>query len=231
MHSIVSDCIIIPGLPPLVQECHKFIKVSLPLVSVGKLCINGIIVVFNDSTVTVMTKSGRTILQGKRDPFHNLYMMPVSQATCSPPKVGPPLLPPTCLFPEPPSLIHQRATSAYELRTVPALISYLHVCASFLPKDTFIDAINAGFYSSWPGLSAPRVRKHLKKSKSTTSGHMKLIRHGIRPYNKKCTKKHSVGVMLLDPNNKDDLKNLIAKDLRVVSPSRRLVVINTFLLC
>ena len=42
---------------------------------------------------------------------------------------------------------------------------------------------------------------------------MKLIRRGIRPSNKKRTKKHSVGVMLLDPNNEDDLKNLIAMDL------------------
>ena len=83
-------------------------------------------------------------------------------------------------------------------------------------QNTFINAINAGFYSSWPGLSALRVRKHLKKSESTISSHMKLIRCGICLSNKKCTKKHSVGVMLLDPKNEDDLKNLIAMDL----PSR-----------
>ena len=45
---------------------------------------------------------------------------------------------------------------------------------------TWIDAINKGWYSTWTGLTASRVRKHFEPSQHTSMGHMKMISKGIR---------------------------------------------------
>ena len=54
------------------------------------------------------------------------------------------------------------ATNAYTISCVPALISYLHACAGFPVVTTWIKATNKGWYSTWPGLTVSRVRKHLE---------------------------------------------------------------------
>lgn len=160
MKLTVTNRIIIPDILAPARECNKFAKVSLPLMSVGKFCQYGMRVIFDETSV-VKNMQGQIVLQGKRDPFRNLYTIPVAQSTDVPPKVETHLAP-TRLFPDPPSLIRQRAASAYKVRTVPALISYLHAAAGFLPKDTFIAGVNEGFYTTWSGLNDPQVRKHFK---------------------------------------------------------------------
>ena len=72
------------------------------------------------------------------------------------------------------------AANAYTISCVPALISYLHACAGFPVTETWIDAINKGWYSTWPGLTASRVQKHLEPSEHTSMGHMKILSKGIR---------------------------------------------------
>ena len=68
------------------------------------------------------------------------------------------------------------AYNAYELRVLPQLIQYLHGAAGFIPKLSWIDAINAGFYATWPGLTADCVQRFLpNKNEATIMGHQKLI--------------------------------------------------------
>jgi len=43
--------------------------------------------------------------------------------------------------------------NAYEIHAVPVLISYIHATAGFLAKETWLRAIEAILYSSWPGIS------------------------------------------------------------------------------
>ena len=107
------------------------------------------------------------------------------------------------------------ANNAYELRAVPALISYLHACTGFIPKETWLDGIAKGYYNTWPGITVQSVRKHLKKSEITTLGHQKLIRQNICPTHKKPRSKvHDVGVVIVDTNEMDEtMKNMVAMDL------------------
>ena len=73
------------------------------------------------------------------------------------------------------------AANAYEIRVAPPLIAYLHAAAGYPPKSSFIRAINAGFYATWPGLTAARVRKHLPgKVDETAMGHLNMVRQHIR---------------------------------------------------
>jgi hypothetical protein len=170
MHSAATDVFYLKGAPIEARRCKKFYEVSLPLVSVGKLCVYGMTVKFNAVGVYVY-KDGKEILRGRRDPLRNLYMLPVggSRNITSITRV------PRYTA----NLTNKIAANAYELRAVPALISYLHGCAGYIPKETWITGIDAGYYTTWPGLTATRVRKYLQKSEHTVMGHMKQIRQGI----------------------------------------------------
>ena len=72
------------------------------------------------------------------------------------------------------------ACSAYKQQAVPALIRYLHACAGYPTKETWIKAINAGYYLTWPGLTAARVRRFLPKTEETAIGHMQAQRGHVR---------------------------------------------------
>ena len=129
--------------------------------------------------------------------------------------------------------------NAYEIQAVPVLISYLHVTTSFPAKETWLRAVEANFYSSWPGISLPRVRRHLTEPEPTTFGHLKLIRKIIRSTQPKPVPPptiprstvHNIDVNVVDtkdlasnPELKNliasnpELKNLIATDLPVRYP-------------
>lgn len=107
------------------------------------------------------------------------------------------------------------AANAYEIHAVPALISYLHACAGFIPKETWLWRIDAGFYMGWASLTSERVQKYLPKSEITMLGHLKMVRKGIRPtLGKLRSKIHDIGVGIIDTANiQNDVKNLIAFNL------------------
>lgn len=107
-------------------------------------------------------------------------------------------------------MANARALNAYELRIIPQLIRYLHGAAGFLPKSTWLDAINAGFYSTWPGLTAARVRQYLPDTNEVTvMGQQKLIRQGICSTTKPPrSRKHKVKVSIVD-----NISNTTSMDL------------------
>ena len=52
------------------------------------------------------------------------------------------------------------------------ITTYLH-CACFSPApSTWTTAIDAGFFSTWPGLTSQLVRQNLPKSVATAKGHL-----------------------------------------------------------
>jgi len=63
---------------------------------------------------------------------------------------------------------------------MPQTIRYLHAAAGFPVKDTWIDAVNNGHYSTWPGLTAKAIKKHFPESVETQKGHMKKQRQNVR---------------------------------------------------
>ena len=69
------------------------------------------------------------------------------------------------------------------------LAKYLHACAGYPVIETWIKAIKAGYYASWPKLDRFRgakwIQKHLSRSIITAMGHMKATRQGIRSTKKK----------------------------------------------
>jgi len=74
----------------------------------------------------------------------------------------------------------EKANNVYSLPSIQQSIKFLHAAAGFPVKDTWLDAIKAGNYVSWPGLTAAAVQKHYPDSDETQKGHMKKQRQGVR---------------------------------------------------
>ena len=191
------------------RTCKKIVQVKLLLVSVGKLCTNGMLVLFDANSVNVFNQQTRQIVaQGKRDIRSNIYMIPVADAGAQGVKGFTPTGTDAAQGVIPQNTF---ANNVYEIRVVPALISYLHACTGFSPKLTWIRAIEAEFFTTWPGLTADRVRQYLGKLETTTMGHQRMIHQNIQPTNKGTRSRvHDVCVTMTDD---DDMRNMIAMDL------------------
>jgi hypothetical protein len=74
----------------------------------------------------------------------------------------------------------EEANNVYSLPSIQQCIKYLHAAAGFPVKETWLDAIKAGNYVTWPGLTAAAVQKHFSDSDETQKGHMKKQRQGVR---------------------------------------------------
>ena len=74
----------------------------------------------------------------------------------------------------------EQANNAYDLPSISQTVRYLHTAATFPVKDTWIKAIKAGNYNSWPTITPTTVRRHFPESDKTKGGHMKQQRQGVR---------------------------------------------------
>jgi hypothetical protein len=52
--------------------------------------------------------------------------------------------------------------------------------AGFPPKETFLEAVRAGNYATWPGLTTTLIHKHFLDLDETQKGHMKGKWKGVR---------------------------------------------------
>jgi hypothetical protein len=57
---------------------------------------------------------------------------------------------------------------------------YYHAAMGFPPKETFLDAVSAGNYTTWPGLMTQLINKHFPDFNETQKGHMKGQRQGVQ---------------------------------------------------
>ena len=73
-----------------------------------------------------------------------------------------------------------QAFSAYDIPSVEALIRYFHAAEGFPVRDTWLKAIKAGNFASWPGLTYQNLAKSFPKTYDTLKGHMVQVRQEIR---------------------------------------------------
>ena len=81
----------------------------------------------------------------------------------------------------------EAAANVYNLPSIAQVIKYHHAAAGFPTKDTWVKAIKAGFYVSWPGLTAEAASKHFPESEETQKGHLKKQRQNVRSTKRKVT--------------------------------------------
>jgi hypothetical protein len=72
------------------------------------------------------------------------------------------------------------ANNVHRLRTKEQLCDYLHRAAGHPVKKTWLAAIKAGEYATWPGLTYELVSSHLYDTEETAMGHLHKRRQNIR---------------------------------------------------
>jgi hypothetical protein len=77
-------------------------------------------------------------------------------------------------------LVCEHANNVHEMRNKSDLIAYLHHACFSPTKSTWLKAINADYFATWPGLTAELVSKHLPQSIATAKGHLRQERQNLR---------------------------------------------------
>ena len=94
--------------------------------------------------------------------------------------------------------------NAFAMATNPDLAMYYHRAAFSPVPTTFISAINKGNFSTWPGLTAELISKHLPKSLATAKCHNKLARQNVRstrPQEPPVARTKTVQITVVEPSN------------------------------
>jgi len=72
------------------------------------------------------------------------------------------------------------ANAIFDLPNSWQSLMYFHAAPGFPTKESFTDAVRAGNYATWPGLTTTLISKHFPDSEKTQKGHMKGQRKGVR---------------------------------------------------
>ena len=126
-------------------------------VIIGPICDAGCTVTFTSKEVTVYSTRGLPILTG----FRETHMPKIWRFVLSPNKE--PTTPATPRN-ERTSLC---AYSAYELPSVEMLVRYIHAAAGFPMNHTWLNAIKAGNFDTWPGLTYSNAYKYFPRATDT----------------------------------------------------------------
>jgi hypothetical protein len=142
------------------------------LVGIGPICDATYTVVFDDNNITIVSPTGTLVLPGWREPTGNklwrMSLLPYAEGAqihMDIPGV---------------STASLAAFSAYDLPSVEALVQYFHAAAGNPVKDTWLKAIKAGNYKSWPGLTHQNTSKYCPVPLETLKGHMFQSRQNVR---------------------------------------------------
>ncbi|MCP4744891.1 MAG: hypothetical protein GY874_01945, partial [Desulfobacteraceae bacterium] len=68
---------------------------------------------------------------------------------------------------------NEAISHVFELPSTKQTIAYYHGCAGFPTCETWVKAIKAGNYDTWPGLTAKAAAKHFPEHDEEKKGHMK----------------------------------------------------------
>ena len=143
------------NLPDKARQAHIFPGLQKPLISIGTLCDNNCIPVFDEKRVTIYKKSKRQIfMQGHRYPNNTLYMINMAAPLGSMKEQH---IPDTL-----------RANHLYEKKSKQEPTLFYHAACFSPTKRTFVDAIKRNAFASWPGLTVELVNKYLPITEATT---------------------------------------------------------------
>ena len=95
----------------------------------------------------------------------------------TPTQPHPPL--PTPFQPDTADQSYVFANSAYHMSTLPALVQFLHRSCFRPIVDTWCKAIDAGYFTTWTGLTSKVLLKHLPASIEMDKGHLRLTHQHV----------------------------------------------------
>jgi len=166
MHSTHTDNMDIPALLPSATQTSIFPALDTSLISIGQLCDAGCTAVFNQHTADIRFNN-TTILTGTRvPPGLWYYQLPETAANSA--------------ISSTTATLATKNAKATSTSSITDHIQFLHAAAFSPVTSTWIDAINNGHFTTWPGLTAEAVKRYLPKSLATAQGHLDQARKNQR---------------------------------------------------
>ena len=163
--SSASCDLLLPDLPHI--SGHIMPQFHHNIMVIGPLCDHGCRVMFEKKTVTIYLRDDSVLLCGWREPrgakLWQFALRPNGYTTL-----------PAAGSTGPVSM------NTHDLPSVCALVHYLHACAGFPVRFTWLAAIKARNFASWTGLTYTNVAKYFPVSVETLKGHMTQTRQGAR---------------------------------------------------
>ena len=140
----------IPELPQAATTAHVFPQLTNTLISISQLCDHGCDATFTAQDVKI-THNDDTLINGKRDDETGLWTLVTKKR--QPKQHG--------------------ANNVHQLESKGNLVKFLHQCCFSPTTTTWLQAVKAGYFATWPGLTCELIQKHLPKSEATTKGHLR----------------------------------------------------------
>ena len=157
LESVDSCDLLLSNLPHI--SGHIMPQFHHNIMGIGPLCDHGCRILFEKKTVTVYSQDDDVLLRGWRElrgsRLWRFALRPKGHTS----------LPATCTT-------GHVAMNAHDLPSVCALFYYLHACAGFPVRSTWLAVIKAGNFSSWPGLIYTNSAKYFPVYIETLKGHM-----------------------------------------------------------
>ena len=144
-----------PKLPPGARKAHVMPGLAHNLLALPQLCDNGCIVTFTKDNVEA-TLNSEIVLGGWRDISTNLWRVPIKQEE------------------------HTMANILYDCANQEQLTHFYHACCFSPVPETWIHAINKGYFRGWPHLTAKNVRPFIINKPATLMGHLQKSKQGMR---------------------------------------------------
>ena len=139
------------------------------LISIGQLCDDGCVAVFDKKMLHVF-KKGDVVLTGTRNSYDGLWDITITKNT------GRSEIPPTTTeYKKPTANVIIRAD-----QTKTNLAEYLHKCAFSPTLSTLTKAISRGDLLTWPGVENLNFRKLIKNTLPTAKGHLDQERRNLQ---------------------------------------------------
>eukprot|EP00804_Cyclotella_cryptica_P027241 CCRYP_014349-RA/>CCRYP_014349-RA protein AED:0.16 eAED:0.16 QI:0/0/0/1/1/1/3/0/1022 len=209
LYSTGTATLNLPIMPLVNQQVHIVPGLTHNLISIGTLCDAGCTALFTANALMVTDPAGTTVLSGACDtnaprlwninllsPQNSIALHVARPCATVAPTTGtqpPPthhkkapadILSPThTATPTTCPHLHTHLRTRY-LPTTGALVAFLHATAGYPVKSTWLQAIQRGFYNSWPGLIYKLVAKYCPTADDTIQGHMAQPRQHIRSTNR-----------------------------------------------
>jgi hypothetical protein len=133
------------------------------ILSCGQMCDAGYKVLSDEGRAQVIKGNvavqGRIIMHGQSDHTTGLWTVPLYENSTKK---------------------DESINSIYVISKVYNAIQYLHAAAGSPFPSTFVKAIQAGNFTTWPTLTPEHVNKYLEKSEATVKGHLNQTRTNVR---------------------------------------------------
>lgn len=161
----------IPNLPhDFPRTGHVMPSFAHTLIGLGPICDADCSAHFTKHQIVIYDPHGAPLITGWREPSGaRLWRIALCPDDDDVPG-----------FVEPAQTASLAAFSAYDLPSVRALVIYLHAAAGFPVRDTWLSAIKAGNYDSWPGLTYNNAARYCPSADETLKGHFVQQRQGLR---------------------------------------------------